>query len=65
MRLIACKPFTYSTRALVVGQDFEASSRDARVLVAIGKARKYVAPPVSDDEPDDEPVRVKRRGRAK
>lgn len=37
--LIATKALTYRTRRLVAGDLFEARPRDARLLVAIGKAR--------------------------
>lgn len=41
LKLKATKPFRYASRALAVGDEFEASSRDARVLHAIRKA-EYV-----------------------
>lgn len=43
-KMIALKTFRYATRALVTGDDFDASRRDARILEAIGKARRYVPP---------------------
>lgn len=46
MRLIAEKNMRYSTRRLLPGDEFEASRRDGRVLVAIGRAR--LAPPEAD-----------------
>lgn len=51
LKLKATKPFRYASRALAVGDQFEASSRDARVLTAIRKAEyvraegKVAAPP--------------------
>jgi hypothetical protein len=37
--LIATKSLSYATRRLQAGQGFTANNRDARILVAIGKAR--------------------------
>lgn len=37
--LIATKPLTYATRRLLPGDEFVARNRDARVLVAIRKAK--------------------------
>lgn len=37
--LIAIKPFSYNTRRLHAGDIFEARSTDARLLVAVKKAR--------------------------
>lgn len=55
--LVAVKPFRYATRALRPGDDFVAKSRqDARVLVAIGKARRAAVPieaPVTGDPAPD------------
>lgn len=53
-RMTATKPFRYAARALKVGDEFTASRRDARLLEAIGKARRYVPPkrkadPVGED----------------
>lgn len=61
MRLIAEKNMRYSTRRLLPGDEFEASRRDGRVLVAIGRARlaspeadaATAVEPVPDDGPDD------------
>ena len=39
MKLIATKKMTYATRHLVAGDPFEASDRDARVLIGIRKAK--------------------------
>lgn len=39
MRLVATREFKYSTRRLLPGDEFEASNRDGRLLVAIRKAR--------------------------
>ena len=38
MKLKARKAFKYSTRRLLPGDEFEASNRDARLLIAIKKA---------------------------
>jgi hypothetical protein len=38
-KLIATKGFRYATRRMVAGDEFAANNRDARLLVAIGKAR--------------------------
>jgi hypothetical protein len=38
-RLIATKPMTYATRRLQAGDAFEAPRRDARILLAIRKAK--------------------------
>lgn len=49
--MIALKPFTYATRALRAGQHFATKTdRDARILIAIGKATRLreagtIAPP--------------------
>lgn len=38
-KLFATKSFSYATRRLLPGDSFEANNRDARILVAIGKAK--------------------------
>lgn len=38
MRLIADKAYRYGGKPLEVGDEFEANSRDARALVAVGRA---------------------------
>jgi len=38
MRLIADKAFRYAGKPLAVGDDFEANTRDGRVLVALNRA---------------------------
>lgn len=38
--LIATKPLKYGTRRLMPGDPFEASARDARLLIAVKKARE-------------------------
>jgi hypothetical protein len=45
MKMIAKKPLRYATRSLRAGDDFDASPRDARLLEAVGRARKAPAPP--------------------
>lgn len=53
--LIATKPLRYATRHLVPGEHFMAKSdRDARILVAIGKAKRSTArAPVKLPPPPD------------
>jgi hypothetical protein len=51
LKLKATKPFRYASRALAVGDEFEATSRDARVLHAIRKA-EYVRSPASVPAPN-------------
>jgi hypothetical protein len=50
--LIATKSLRYGTRRLMADDGFQARPRDARLLVAIGKAR-YAT---QDAKPADEPV---------
>lgn len=38
-KLIAVRPLTYATRRLQAGDEFEASSQDARVLIAVKRAK--------------------------
>lgn len=68
-KLIANKGLRYATRRMVAGDEFEANNRDARLLVAIGKARlvravaapppavarkaKKTAPAASDGDKDE------------
>jgi hypothetical protein len=53
--LIATKPMTYATRRLLPGDSFAAKPADARVLVAIGKAREVQARvPVQPPGPEAE-----------
>ncbi len=47
-KLIATRAFTYATRRLVAEEPFEAVTRDARVLKAIGKARDDYDAPVKE-----------------
>lgn len=39
MDLIATKSLVYASKRREVGEPFEASNRDGRILIAIGKAR--------------------------
>ncbi|WP_457812343.1 hypothetical protein [Sinorhizobium meliloti] len=39
MKLIACRHLTYGTRRLLPGEMFEASDRNARLLIAVNKAK--------------------------
>lgn len=48
--LVATKSLTYATRRFKAGDEFEAKPRDARLLIAIGKAKAVrevskIAPP--------------------
>ena len=62
MNLIASRPFPYRGSRLNAGQEFTASRRDSRLLVAIGYATARVEPePEPDPEPDPEPEPVQRR----
>jgi hypothetical protein len=62
MNLIASRPFPYRGSRLSAGQEFTASRRDSRLLVAIGYATARVEPePEPDPEPDPEPEPVQRR----
>lgn len=75
-KLQATRAFTYAGKALVPGDVFDASTRDVRVLTAIGRARRaviqpaYVAPVIipevdNAEEPEvaAEDAPKKRRGR--
>ena len=37
--LITRKPFAYANRRMKTGEEFEASNKDAKLLVAIGRAK--------------------------
>lgn len=52
-KMIALKPFRYGSRALVAGDPFDASRRDARLLEAVSRARRYVPEPEvkAEDKP--------------
>lgn len=50
-KLIAAKNMRYNTRQLKAGDEFEASSRDARILIGIKKARASTAQLVSTEPP--------------
>lgn len=43
-KLIASKTMRYATRMLSAGDDFTASARDARLLIALKRAAPYVPP---------------------
>lgn len=60
-KLTTLKPFSYAGRSMRTNTDFEASGRDARILVAIGKASYQTrvmtaAPPVSAPAPSPIPA---------
>jgi len=68
--LIASRPLRYNARALMAGEEFQASDRDARLLIALGQASPKVPPPVqakpvvsptADPAPLDRPKRQYRR----
>lgn len=65
VQLIARKRTTYAARDLQPGDRFEASRRDAVVLVAIGAAKQADADPADTEqtiaEPDIPPPRRRRR----
>lgn len=51
--LIAVKPFVYASRRLLPGQDFiTKSERDAKVLIAVGKARAKIEA-ANAEQPDE------------
>lgn len=54
--LIATKGLRYGTRRLKADDDFTANKRDARLLVAIGKARYHTEDARADDDEDDLPA---------
>lgn len=65
--LIATRAMTYSTRRLIAEDPFQASRRDARILVAIGKAR-FVNPaeqPAPKPKADPKPIKGTRRAAPK
>jgi hypothetical protein len=63
MDLIATKSLAYASKRYEVGEKFEANNRDARILVAIGKAKLAPADaaPVEDDETKPAKRTYKRR----
>ncbi len=62
MRLIAKKPLRYAGRRCEAGEAFEASSRDAKLLCAIGKAEPAdEVPPVDEPAETPEPAAPPRR----
>lgn len=54
VRLVALKRMTYNTRRLVAGDVFEASNKDARILVGVKRAE--AAPPPSPPLPRPRPA---------
>lgn len=61
MKLIATKPMRYGARSLKADEAFEASARDARILLAIGSARAAEEAAAPKAESDDDKRRYKRR----
>jgi hypothetical protein len=47
MKLIAKAAYSYASRRLRAGDEFEASEKDADILLAIGRAERYVEPKVA------------------
>lgn len=58
-KLIAAKAFTYGSTSLNIGDPFDAPRQDARVLIAIGRAKK--APEPEPEPVDDKPKRAYKR----
>lgn len=58
MKLIATKPLLYAGQSLNVGDEFEASEKDAKLLKAIRKAEDAPEKAVAESEP--EPALAKR-----
>lgn len=61
MKLIALRGFPFGRLNLRTGQVFEASGRDARLLIAVNRARRYdeAVAPVAPDEAEamaDDPI---------
>ena len=61
-RMVAAKPFYYGTRALRAGDEFHVGSRTARLLVAVKRAREFVAPAEPEETIEDLRERVKAAG---
>lgn len=65
MKLIATKNYSYNKRSMVVGDEFEASARDARILQAVGRAKPAPAAeepdPVEESETEPTPKKYKTR----
>jgi hypothetical protein len=60
MKLIAKKAMRYSTRSMRAGEEFEASAKDGKLLVLIGKATIAGADEVVSDE---DPIAVEKPAR--
>ena len=52
MKLIASKPLLYAGQSLNVGDEFEASEKDAKILKAIRKAEDAPVAPAKTVEPE-------------
>lgn len=61
MKYVATKAMRYGGRSLAPGDEFDASGRDGRLLVAIGKARLAPDAPVEADPPAKQSRAYKRR----
>ena len=52
-RLTAIKSFRYSTRAIRAGDVFDIGARDAKVLIALGRAVRYACLLYTSPSPRD------------
>ena len=57
VKLIANRRMRYGTRRLQAGDLFEARPKDARILVLLNRADKYVEPVKKRGKKESEPVR--------
>lgn len=59
-KLVAARPFTYATRSMQIGDEFDAPRVDARALVATGRATIYTPDPLAPlrDEADGLGIKV-------
>ena len=61
--LITTRPLRYNSREMVADQEFTASDKDARILVALRRATLKQATPEPPPTPTAPPERVKRQYR--
>lgn len=64
IELVATKAHTYGTRRLTAGDEFSAVGRDARVLVALGRATLAPTRPAVPPPPAPQAAPAQRRPRA-
>lgn len=62
-KLVANRQFSYATRSLKAGDEFEATRVDARALVATGRAKIYTPDPLAPLRDEAESLGVKVDGR--